>query len=224
MISFFIPTRTGSKRIKDKNTKKIKKYKLGLTEIKIIQLKKLKSFLKEKKIDHEFIFSTNCKKTKNFLTKYKWIKTHSRSKELSRDDCLEKLIKNVPKICSGDYILWTHVTSPCFDESCYIKFIDYFFQKREKYDSAFSANIAGTFLMNNKNQWISHNIKRKKWPRTQDLKNIYILNNAAFIAKRSVYVFKKDRLGDKILPIISKKFTGLDIDELDDFNFFKKII
>ena len=43
MISFFIPIRKGSKRIKNKNIKPIKNFKLGLTEIKILQLRKLKN-------------------------------------------------------------------------------------------------------------------------------------------------------------------------------------
>jgi CMP-N-acetylneuraminic acid synthetase len=223
MISFFIPIRKNSKRVKNKNTRKIKTYKLGLTEIKILQLKK---FLKEnsysiRNMKYEFIISTDCSKICLFLKKYKWIKIHNRSKKLSDDDCLDDLIKEVPKICNGKFILWTHVTSPLFDEKCYGKFISQFIQNTRKYDSAFSANVAGTFAMNHKKKWISHNPLVKKWPRTQDLKNLYLVNNAAFIAKRSVYISNKDRLGDRILPLVSKNLTGFDIDNLDDFNFFK---
>ena len=42
MISFFIPIRKGSKRIINKNLKKLPKYNHGLTELKIIQLKNLR--------------------------------------------------------------------------------------------------------------------------------------------------------------------------------------
>ena len=223
MISFFIPIRKNSKRVKNKNTKKIKNFKLGLTEIKILQLKK---FLKKKpynikNINYEFIVSTDCNKVKLFLKKYKWIKVHNRSKKLSSDDCLYDLIKEVPKICKGKFILWTHVTSPLFNENCYAKFILDFVKNIKKFDSAFSADIAGTFVMNEKKKWISHNPKLNKWPRTQDLKNLYLVNNAAFIASRSIYLSKKDRLGNKILPLVSKNLSGFDIDNLDDFNFFK---
>jgi N-acylneuraminate cytidylyltransferase len=221
MISFFIPIRKNSKRIKNKNTKKINNFKLGLTEIKILQLKK---FLKNKlnNIKYEFIVSTDCNKVKLFLKKYKWIKIHNRSEKLSTDDCLEDLIKEVPKICKGNFILWTHVTSPLFDHECYYKFILEFIKNSKKYDSAFSADVAGTFVMNDKKLWISHDSKVKKWPRTQDLRNIYLINNAAFISKRSAYTIHKDRIGKKVMPIISKKFTSFDIDNLEDFNFFKK--
>ena len=43
MISIFIPIRKNSKRIKNKNIKKIGKFKYGLTEIKINHLEKLKN-------------------------------------------------------------------------------------------------------------------------------------------------------------------------------------
>ena len=42
MISIFVPIRKGSKRVKNKNIKRFNKYKLGLTELKILQLKRLK--------------------------------------------------------------------------------------------------------------------------------------------------------------------------------------
>mgnify|MGYP001331902613 FL=1 len=44
MISFFIPIRAGSKRIKNKNLKKLPGFNYGLTEIKIRQIKKFKNF------------------------------------------------------------------------------------------------------------------------------------------------------------------------------------
>ena len=44
MISIFIPIRKGSKRVKNKNIKKIGKFNLGLTEIKIKQIIKLKNY------------------------------------------------------------------------------------------------------------------------------------------------------------------------------------
>ena len=71
-------------------------------------------------------------------------------------------------------------------------------------------------------KWISHNYNKKKWPRTQDLLNSYILNSAALIAKRSVYKFNRDRLCKNPLPIISRSNSGFDIDDLEDFNYIKK--
>ena len=43
-------------------------------------------------------------------------KIFDRPKNTASDDSLKKLITYVPKICKTDYILWTHVTSPLFNE------------------------------------------------------------------------------------------------------------
>ena len=223
MISLFIPIRKNSKRIKNKNIKKIGNFKYGLTEIKINHLKKLKNIFKDKgKIKIEFIISTDCKKVKNFVKKFKWVKIHERKKELATDDCLDKLITEVPKICSGEYILWTHVTSPCFDHNCYKQFILSFFKNKKRFDSAFSADLIGKYIINKKSKWISHDVSKKKWPRTQDLPDLFSINSAAFIAKRSIYLKNKDRLSKKPLPILTKKNSGFDIDTKEDLIFFKK--
>ena len=130
MISIFLPIKKNSKRLKNKNFLPIFKYKLGLTEIKILQLLKLVKFLKKKKLSSEIIISTD---SKNLIKKYKnnkYIKLYKRHKSLTRDDCLDELVKEVPKICFGNYILWTHVTSPCFNSRDYLNFILRFFKQK----------------------------------------------------------------------------------------------
>ena len=52
--------------------------------------------------------------------------------------------------------------------------------------------------------------------------NSFILNSAALIAKRSVYINNRDRLCKNPLPIISRSNSGFDIDDLEDFNYVKK--
>ena len=64
--------------------------------------------------------------------------------------------------------------------------------------------------------------QKKKWPRTQDLPDLFSVNSAAFIAKRSIYLKNKDRLSKKPLPILTKKSSGFDIDTKEDLFFFKK--
>ena len=115
MISIFIPIRSGSKRIKNKNFKALPHLKFGLTQLKLIQIKKLRHIIRKKGNFNfkkfEIIVSSNCKKVKRFVKQYNWIKLHERNSKLSTDDSVDELIKEVPKICSGKYILWTHVTS-----------------------------------------------------------------------------------------------------------------
>ena len=222
MISIFLPIRAGSKRVVNKNFKPLPNYKFGLTEIKIKQLLKFKELINSRNLKEkfEYIVSTNCTKTINFLKKYKWINVYKRSYKASKDDSMDELIKIVPSICKGEYILWTHVTSPYFNHFDYLDFVKKFL-KNKKYKSAFSADILQKFLFTKKRGWISHEIKKKKWPRTQDLEIVYIINSAAFITKREIYEKKKDRLDNNPLPIISRSFSSYDIDTLEDF---KKLV
>ena len=229
MLSIFIPIKKISKRVKNKNTKRIKKFKFGLTEIKIIQLLKLRRKISKNypKLKMEFVISSDDLRLKEYIKNYKLFKFHKRPKELAKDDCLPKLIKEVPKICNGKYILWTHVTSPFFDENSYFEFIKIFFKKKLSYDSAFTADLIRSFIYNlDKQKWISHSRKKNKWPRTQDLDKIYKINSAAFIAKRKVYTSYNDRVGLKPFPVIcnKKKNETFDIDTNSDFNYFKKQI
>lgn len=223
MISFFIPIRKGSKRVINKNFRPLPGYRFGLTEIKIKQLLKFKKLKKKEfKNKFEFVFSTNCEKTLKFLKKYNdEFKIHIRSDKDSSDDSLDRLIKLVPSLCKGKYILWTHVTSPFFNEKNYYDFIKLFL-KSKYHKSAFSADIMQKFLFSKKKGWISHNDNIKKWPRTQDLEPIYVANSAAFIAHRNIYKFKKNRIDKNPLPIISNYENGLDIDDLKDFLNLKK--
>mgnify|MGYP001206890094 FL=1 len=224
MISFFIPIRSGSKRIKDKNTRSLPSFSFGLIEIKIKQIQKFRNLVKKFKIkqDFEYIVSTNCIKTIKFLKNYKWIKVHNRSKKLSMDDSLDDLIKILPGICNGNFILWTHVTSPFFDQYEYINFIKNFL--RGKFNSAFSADLIQKFIYNHKKKWISHKSNKKKWPRTQDLDPMYVANSGAFIAKRKIYLKDKNRICKNPLPIITPKAKGFDVDDINDFKYLKEIL
>ena len=224
MISFFIPIRSGSKRIKDKNTRSLPRFNFGLTEIKIKQIQKFKNLVKKYKIkqDFEYIVSTNCKKTIKYLKNYKWIKVHNRSRKLSMDDSLDDLIKILPDICSGDFILWTHVTSPFFDQHEYINFIKIFL--RNKFKSAFSADLIQKFIYNPKKKWISHQSSKKKWPRTQDLEPMFVANSGAFLANRKVYIKDNNRICKNPLPIVTHKEKGFDVDDINDFNNLKEIL
>ena len=73
---------------------------------------------------------------------------------------MQDLIKEVPKICLGRYILWTHVTSPVFCSKDYMDFVNFFFNQK-KFKSAFSATIISTFFMDESLNWLSHNYKKK---------------------------------------------------------------
>ena len=145
-------------------------------------------------------------------------------KKTAKDDSLKELINYVPKICKSDYILWTHVTSPMFNEIDYFNFIKEFFlikKKKKNLESAFSADIIQKFITDKKGNWVSHNYQKKSWPRTQDLPPLYIVNSAAFLCERKIYIKEKNRLSKKPLAIKSRINSGFDIDSIEDFKILK---
>ena len=185
MISIFLPIKKKSKRLKNKNFLKIANFKNGLSEIKILQLLKLSRLLKKKKILSEIIISTDSDKLLNKYDKNKNLKIFKRKKSLTRDDCLEDLIKEVPKICFGKYILWTHTTSPIFCSKDYLDFINFFF-KQEKFKSAFSATTISTFFMDANSNWLSHNYKKKNGHELKILKNFILLITLLLFQKEKI--------------------------------------
>ena len=228
MISIFIPIRKGSKRIINKNFKPLPGYKYGLTEIKIKHLKKLRYKLLKLGMKVEFVVSTDSEVIFEICKNINWIKLHWRNSEAATDDSLAKLIEYVPRICSGNLILWTHVTSPLFNDNDYLYFIKTFKNKLKdkkiKSKSAFSADKIQKFIFREDGKWISHDYKKKKWPRTQDLLISYIVNSAAFISFREIYIEKKDRLCANPIPILSRPGASFDIDDINDFKFVKKYL
>jgi len=229
MISFFFPLRKGSKRVKNKNIKKINGIGKSLLEIKIDQLYKFKKKYIKKFKNIEFVFFSNCAVTKKIISKFRWINFIHRDQKLSGDNSLQKVIAKVPKICKYDLILWSHVTSPLFDEKEYYNFLKIFLKKANNNRSAFSADKFQKFLMRDDGKWLSHKKKKDlKWPKTQSLKYFYIVNSAAFISTKNNYLKYNDRLCSNPFPIETSYSKGFDIDTINDFkilaNIYKKFV
>ena len=74
--------------------------------------------------------------------------------------------------------------------------------------SAFTCETINKFVMNEKNEFISHNEKKIKISRTQDLKKMYLINSAAFIATK-VYIKNSNRLCKKPMKYECKNILDL---------------
>ena len=116
IIKAFLPCRSGSERVKNKNIRKFYKYKFGLVELKLNQLLKVKEI-------NQIILSTDDKKIIDYANslKSKKITINQRPKELAlsitKTDDLINYVSNL--FNKEDHVLWTHVTSPFFDEKNY---------------------------------------------------------------------------------------------------------
>tara|TARA_R100001369_G_scaffold92896_1_gene141057 strand:+ start:69256 stop:69942 length:687 start_codon:yes stop_codon:yes gene_type:complete len=214
-ISLFLPVRRGSERVKNKNTRSFANFENGIFELKLSQLENLDS------VD-EVIISSNDSRCMEIAETYK-----NRIKNLVIDERpdhlgssttkLKDLILHVGHLSSCENILWTHVTNPLFTEQNYKNAIDvYLHQKKNGFDSLVSGYIIKEFLLDKETNKIINNTTNLKWPRTQDLTDLFAINNGVFIAKRERYLLG-ERLGVKPFYLENDKISSLDIDYEDDF-------
>ena len=213
-IAFFLPTRKGSERVKNKNTRPFADIEGGLVENKIKQL------LSTKHID-EILFSSNDEMCIAIAEKYT---SDSRLRIIPRPNelCLsttnlQDLICYVPTITNADHILWGHVTTPLVEAKVYDTAIEQYLSKIIKgYDSLVSVKELKNFLLNQEGKLVN-NTTNIPWPRTQDLEPLYEINHAIFLAKRSVHTEQKNRIGQKTLLYIMDEIHSKDIDWEEDF-------
>lgn len=213
-IAFFLPTRKGSERVKNKNTRPFAGIEGGLVE------NKLKQLLETKFID-EIIFSSNDDACLDVAAKYASddrIKIIRRPENLCLSSTnLQDLICYVPTITDAEHILWGHVTTPLSGAEQYDTAIKLYLEKlNEGYDSLVGVKELRNFLLNKEGQLIN-NTTSIPWPRTQDLEALYEINHTIFLAKREVYVEQKNRIGKKPLLYVMDELHGFDIDWPDDF-------
>lgn len=212
-VAFFLPTRKGSERVKNKNTKPFAGIEGGLVENKVKQL------LATKLID-EIIFSSNDETCMEVASKYKdsRLKIIERPTELCLSTTnLQDLICYVPTVTDAEHILWGHVTTPLCGAEQYDEGIKLYFDKlMEGYDSLVGVTELKNFLLNKAGKLVN-NTTDIPWPRTQDLEALYPINHTMFLAKREVYTEQKNRLGKKVALHVMDELHSFDIDWPDDF-------
>lgn len=213
-IAFFLPTRKGSQRVINKNTRVFAGITGGLMENKIRQL------IQTTKID-EILVSTNDDECIRIAEKYvddERVKIIPRPEALCLDSTnLQDLICYVPGITDAKHILWGHVTTPIVGAEEYDKGIELYLSKlSEGYDSLVGVKELRNFLLN-KNGELVNNTTSIPWPRTQDLEPLYEINHTMFLAKREVYTEQKNRIGNKPLLHVMDAMHSFDVDWEEDF-------
>jgi len=218
IIDIFLPCRSSSKRIKNKNIKKFANKKFGLLELKISQLLLVKYV-------RNIIVSTNDMKIITYLKKLynkKIIIDKRENKLCSSQTSTDDLINYVPKTTDAEHILWTHVTSPFFNNKQYERAIIAYKNNIQKFDSLMGVSKIQDFIYNEKKP-INFNKKIEKWPRTQTLKKLFVVNNAIFINSKKNYIRYKDRIGIKPFLMEVDKIKSFDVDWPEDFTIAENI-
>lgn len=220
-ITFFIPCRSGSQRIKDKNTRIFAGIQGGLLKIKLDQLLSLNN-------DIPIVISTDDEKVKDIANTYNdnRIKVLSRPKKLclSETSVLD-LIMYVPTIIHTKHVFWLHVTTPLVSSQIYTRVLNKYVECLDQgYDSLMSVTKYQSFLWdNNKKDIINYDRKRIKYPQTQDLQPLYEINHAFYVMPIKNYFIYKDRIGKNPYLLELSKIESIDIDWEDDFEIAEKI-
>ncbi|WP_282018320.1 cytidylyltransferase domain-containing protein [Salegentibacter mishustinae] len=217
----FLPTRKGSERVINKNTRKFSNFEGGLLELKLRQLAELD-------VD-EVILSTNdeesIKVAQMFELKIPNLRIVIRPDDLAASTTkLTDLIQYVPSLTECDNIIWTHVTSPMVSTEVYSESLNEFHKSLENgYDSLMSVSVFQNFLWKKE---INDIVNRKgdlRWPRTQDLEKLYEVNSAIFITPREIYINQLDRVGKNPYLFEMDKLTSLDVDWEEDFKIAEAV-
>ncbi len=215
-ISIFLPTRKNSERVVNKNTRDFAGIKGGLLKI------KLEALLKIGGID-EVVLSTNDEESIAVASGF----NDPKLKIIRRPDslCLSEtklsdLIAYIPTIIHNDIIMWVHVTSPFLTHTDYENALSVFLENLESQtaDSMASVTKIQQYIWDNEHKtMINFDMSNGNWPRTQDLKPLYQINNGFFISTRENYIKHNNRIGPDMSIYELDKIKEFDIDWEDDF-------
>lgn len=195
-----IPARGGSKGIKNKNLKILKKKPLIYWSIKSA---------KESKLIQNFFVSTESQRIKNVALKYGSM-VIDRPKSLSKDRSKTiDVIKHAIKITKADIVVCLQPTSPKRPKGIVDTCINKYLEK--KVDTLATGRIIHNFEWGKYNNLSRQNLKGWFW----DDGSIYILKSKDILNNR--WVGKKTYKYN-----LEKKYNLLEIDDLEDFNIIDK--
>lgn len=218
MITAFVPIRKGSQRVKNKNFREFSDFQFGIYELKINQLISCTAVDK-------IIVSTTDTAVFEVGIKHPKLEIVERPCHLGLDATkTDDLVAYALDIVNGEWFLWTHVTSPIFDDDCYERFLEQAVKAITEfgYDSAVTVTALRGYLFDKD---FSPLFKRSdlKWPATQSLDPVYEVNNAAFFGRTETLRKFKDRVGENPYFYECGKLEATDIDWEEDF-FLAEII
>lgn len=216
-VSFFLPIRKGSQRVKNKNLRPFAGFENGILEVKLRQL------MKSAKVD-EILLSTNDPLAIELAEKLDPGKLKINAVKRPEYLCLDTtsltdLIKYVPSVVKHDIILWGHATTPLANAKVYDDAIDTYFDIIKKgYDSLISGCLLKNFVFNKSNRnLIKEQQSQLDWPRTQDLPELFEINHVIFMASKTIYHTCNNRIGRNPYFYDMNSIQSIDIDWSEDF-------
>ena len=211
-ITVFLPMRSGSQRVKNKNTKLFAGIEGGLSYIKISQLLKVEKVTK-------IIISTDDEDVINIAQSFKSNKIviDDRPKYLANSKTsTDDLIKYGGSLIDKGVILTTYVTSPFFNERIYSQAIETYLRNLQINDSLMSVTKIQKFIWD-KEKPINYDPSKEKWPRTQTIDPLYEINSGVFLIDADIYKKENDRVGKNPFFFEISGKEAFDIDWPENF-------
>jgi len=222
-VTAIIPCRKGSQRVVNKNTRPFASFNRGLLELKLQQLAATETVDDILVTTNDPVVIAYVQSLQGRLSKP--LLLDRRPDAHAADDSLQGLIGYLAGIVQTDVVAWTHVTSPLFEASLYDAAIRAYTDARQNqsHDSLMAVDAVQTFALRS-GQWISHDANVKRWPRTQDLEKIFLVNSALFVIDLALMQTLHDRVGHNPLLFETPAPHGFDIDWEDNFVLGEKLL
>ena len=210
----FLPCRAKSERVLNKNTRPFAAGGESLLSLKVRQLRSVPT------ID-QVVVSTNDSTVIEFVESLE----DSRVMVDERPDnlCLsttplDALIKHAGSLLAGDYLLWTHVTSPFLDSNFYDDAIAIFFDGLQQgFDSVVTVRKEFDFFLF-EGRPLNFGEESTYWPRTQDVEPVVRITSGLFLLSNEVLVETQNRIGRKPYFLQTNLLQSIDVDTEEDFH------
>lgn len=218
----FIPCRSGSERVINKNTRPFAGFENGLLELKLRQMSGVAAL-------DEIIVSSNDERVLQYSADFA-AKHDSRVIPLPRPDelgrsstTMDEFILHIARLREEGTIMWTHVTSPFLTARHYAESITAYEKAlTEGYDCLVSVTKLQRFIWDDKGP-VNYDPGVLKWPRSQDLRPLFEINHGMYIMPFSLMRSQQDRVGKRPYFHELDEHDALDIDWEPQFHFLEEM-
>ena len=207
IIKALVAVRSGSQRVKNKNTKPFADS--SLLEVKLSQLKRIS-------VIDGIIVNSNDDNMLEIANSYGCEIVKRDEYYASSSINMSDVYQNMAEKCNCDVIAYINVTNPLVKDETIIKMIDFYKENHNIYDSVNSAHLIKEFLFKN-NKPINYDLKHQ--PRSQDLPDLYALNFAVNLISKDVMIKCKNVVGNNPYIYNISEIEATDIDNQIDFDF-----
>lgn len=224
MITAFLPARAGSERVQDKNTRPFAGFGGGLLELKLRQLDRVDEI-------SEILVSTNDETVLAISNKLAeelntTVRVLVRPEVYGRSDSsMQSFITDyIATLDLTGTMLWAHVTHPLMTSQSYQRVLhEYGEASASGSDSLVTTTKVQEFLWKDGHPF-NYDPVPERWPRTQDLPAVRLLNHAAYVLDFSTLRSIGDRVGQRPDLFDITATEAFDIDWPEDFDLAEEIV